>query len=582
MRRGEAVAAGLAVLVSAGLLLWPAVWNGYPLLFGDTGVYIKDGIQHHVSWPRPMFYGLFMLPLHLRITTWPVVVVQALITAFVLLAVLRSFVPRAHPLLLLPVTLVLTVGTSLPWFVSQLMPDLFAGLLVLALSTLLLVPPMIGRAAQVVLVLFAGACITFHLSLLPISFAVVVTLWLCRRLVDRGLRWPDLLRGAAPPAIAALLLVGVNAVLAGQASLSPYGKIFVLNRLLFDGPAERVLQRECPRPGWTLCDFKDEIPTLGNEDDMLWGDNSVLIRAGTHTAVAAQAWPIITEAFRAEPGTVLWQALRNTVLQFVSFRSADALQRRSAFNVGVWASEFPPAEQARYHGSRQYRRLPLLPAWLQAVHLGLGALAIIVLAVGTALAVRERRRIGGLYAAILVALLANAFVSGALSGVFDRYQSRLVWLATFAVDPHGAGPAGADPAGCLPMIAGGCSCGRVRYETDGVPFHQTICHCVDCRRAVGAASVAWFSVARASVRWTGAAPASIRSSPPVTRRFCGACGTSLSYESDEHPDEIDLTTASLDDPDAVPPADHVFVSQRLGWDAIGEGLPVYRRRRADG
>jgi hypothetical protein len=41
------------------------------------------------------------------------------------------------------------------------------------------------------------------------------------------------------------------------------------------------------------------------------------------------------------------------------------------------------------------------------------------------------------------------------------------------------------------MLTGGCYCGAVRYETDGEPFHETICHCADCRRIVGAASVAW-------------------------------------------------------------------------------------------
>ena len=35
-------------------------------------------------------------------------------------------------------------------------------------------------------------------------------------------------------------------------------------------------------------------------------------------------------------------------------------------------------------------------------------------------------------------------------------------------------------------LAGGCMCGAVRYEADGAPFHATLCHCVDCRRAGGA------------------------------------------------------------------------------------------------
>lgn len=433
MRREGAVLGVIAVLIAAPLLLWPAVINDYPLLFGDTGVYIKDGIEHHVSWPRPMFYGLFMLPLHMMRTVWPVVIGQAVIAASVLLVTMRGFLPRVHSFALIPITLVLTIGTSLPWFVSQLMPDLFAGLMILLLAMLLLLPPTMRAGGQIVAALLAAACITMHLSLLPISLAVITTLFVCRWIVSRRFRGLDILRGVAVPVMAAAVLVATNAVLIGQPSMSPYGKIFVLNRVLVDGPGVRALERECPRADWTLCAFKAEIPTIVDEDDMLWGTGSVLDRAGGYKVVAPQAWPIVLSALRAEPLTMIKQAARNTLVQFISFRTGDALLRPSKFNDGVWSSVFPPAEQARYRASRQYRGLELVPNWLQAIHVMFGAIAVVVVGAGAVMALRQRAVIGGLYAGVTVALCANAFVAGALSGVYDRYQSRLIWLAPFAM-----------------------------------------------------------------------------------------------------------------------------------------------------
>lgn len=433
MQRAGALSAVAAVLIAAPLLLWPAVMNGYPLLFGDTGVYIKDGIEHHVSWARPMFYGLFMLPLDILRTTWPVVVAQALIAASVLLVTMRGFVPRVHPFTLIPITLVLTVGTSLPWFVSQLMPDLFAGLMVLVLAMLLLLPPGLRPVGQAAALLFAAGCITMHLSLMPISLALIVTLFVSRWIARHSFKLADLLRGGAVPAIAVAVLIATNAVLIGQPAMSPYGKIFLLNRVLVDGPGVRALERECPRPGWTLCAFKSEIPKIVDEDDMLWGPDAVLDRAGGYKIVAPQAWPIILSALRAEPGTMLWQAVRNSAVQFISFKSGDALLRPSRFNDGVWSAVFPPAEQARYHAGMQYRGILLIPDWLQVVHIALGAASIVAVAAGAVTALRCRALIGGLYAAVTVALFANAFVAGALSGVYDRYQSRFVWLAPFAL-----------------------------------------------------------------------------------------------------------------------------------------------------
>jgi hypothetical protein len=132
------------------------------------------------------------------------------------------------------------------------------------------------------------------------------------------------------------------------------------------------------------------------------------------------------------------------------------------------------------------------------------------------------------------------------------------------------------------MLKGGCHCKSIRYETDGTPFHATICHCADCRGVTGAAAVAWFSVPRDTLRWIGSVPVSYTSSPGVTRRFCGVCGTTLSYEADAHASEIDIATATLDDPDLVPPVDHVFVSQRPRWDKAGNNLPQHARGRNDG
>ncbi|GGC77195.1 GFA family protein [Chelatococcus reniformis] len=125
------------------------------------------------------------------------------------------------------------------------------------------------------------------------------------------------------------------------------------------------------------------------------------------------------------------------------------------------------------------------------------------------------------------------------------------------------------------MLSGGCYCGQVRYDAEAPPFHATLCHCADCRRIAGAASVAWFSVPRASFHFTATAPASFRSSPRVTRRFCGSCGTALTYEHDGLPDEIDVTTASLDDPEAAAPRDHTWTAEKLRWEPLCDSLPVF-------
>ncbi len=131
-----------------------------------------------------------------------------------------------------------------------------------------------------------------------------------------------------------------------------------------------------------------------------------------------------------------------------------------------------------------------------------------------------------------------------------------------------------------PVLNGGCFCGRIRYEAGGEPFNASVCHCTICRRTSGAPFVAWFSVPRSQFRVTGE-PRRFRSSGKATRSFCSECGTPLTFERDQA-DEIDITTASLDDPNGVPPADHIYASTRLGWVRLADGLPEFRQARSEG
>ena len=127
---------------------------------------------------------------------------------------------------------------------------------------------------------------------------------------------------------------------------------------------------------------------------------------------------------------------------------------------------------------------------------------------------------------------------------------------------------------------GGCLCGAIRYRVTGAPQHSVICHCATCRRASGAPSVAWLTFARHGVEFLSGNPQIYRSSADVVRRFCASCGSAISYESAAAPDSIDLTTISLDDPNAFPPAHEVWLEHRVSWEAVNPSLGQYPRGSA--
>src|SRR5262249_30436916 len=98
-----------------------------------------------------------------------------------------------------------------------------------------------------------------------------------------------------------------------------------------------------------------------------------------------------------------------------------------------------------------------------------------------------------------------------------------------------------------PMIRGGCLCGALRYVARGTPSASILCPSRSGAPAAGAPAVAGIPVEADGFAWERGTPAAFHSTPPVTRTFCAACGTSLTYAETARPHQIDLTTATLDD-----------------------------------
>jgi hypothetical protein len=421
------VAAPVILLASCSLL-WPAVWNGYPLVFSDTGTYLSQAIERYVGWDRPLFYSLFLFPLHMTVTTWPAIAAQALLVAHTLHLVRRTLLPANSAWWLLPSVVVLAIATALPWFASQLVPDIFTSLLVLVLVLLVIVPERLSRWERAWLVILAAFMIAAHQSHVPLALGLLLVLLPLR--YQFGAATPlgrrGLLTALAPPMLAVIAMVAVNIVAFGRASISPYGNVFLLARIVYDGPGMDALRRECPKSGWRLCPFVDQFPP--NSDDFLWRDDGPVFKAGGAKRVSAEADAIIAAALRAEPGRELRAFLMNTLHQLTRFASGDGLEPWPSTVKPKIERDFPRSETARYTAARQTEGALAVPGWMQTLHVATAIAGVIICCAALPVALRRRHVSAGFLAAVLLALLGNAAITGGLSGPHDRYQSRIMWL----------------------------------------------------------------------------------------------------------------------------------------------------------
>ena len=129
----------------------------------------------------------------------------------------------------------------------------------------------------------------------------------------------------------------------------------------------------------------------------------------------------------------------------------------------------------------------------------------------------------------------------------------------------------------MQITQGGCLCSAIRFRISGEPIFSSICHCATCRRASAAPTVAWLTLDRGQVEILSGHPRTYRSSQGVVRQFCGTCGSQLSYETVERPATIDITTASLDNPNLFPPTLEVWLEHRVSWQTTGESRVQYPR-----
>jgi hypothetical protein len=120
---------------------------------------------------------------------------------------------------------------------------------------------------------------------------------------------------------------------------------------------------------------------------------------------------------------------------------------------------------------------------------------------------------------------------------------------------------------------GGCLCGAVRFKAEGDPLNVRICHCRTCQKATGSPffARAVFDQRALTVEGdTGRYP----SSELVDRVFCKTCGTRL-FAWRKIPAVAGVAIAAFDDRNAFAPTEHTWVSDKIGWVRLEDGLPQY-------
>lgn len=129
-------------------------------------------------------------------------------------------------------------------------------------------------------------------------------------------------------------------------------------------------------------------------------------------------------------------------------------------------------------------------------------------------------------------------------------------------------------------VEGGCYCGAVRYAAEGDPLFKGQCHCRECQYISGGAPNVVMGMPDAGFQYTKGEPKAFRRGDlenPVTREFCGDCGTHLTSRPVGLPAAL-IKVGTLDEPGEFGTPDMaIYLCDKQSFHQVPEGTATFDR-----
>jgi hypothetical protein len=463
----RAVKVSLKIASCAALLLlflWPAIYNGQPLFSPDTSAYIR-GFDAGMVWlsgrttpwttwasrladrqkvpdeatvglQSPKFiiagrstsYGALLYLGELLGGLWASVAIQAAAALIALGLTLKHVKLFSWP------KFVVTAGaiglvSSLPFFASFLLPDVCAGLSILAAANLLVLGDRLMRSGWVFWVSILGVAVVFHPTHLAIVVALLVVAVIAR-LLTKKISVVGILALAFAAGIGFASEIGFALVVEKLLGVKVSRPPVILARVIADGPGAAYLREKCPQAGFVVCDFVDRL--LPNSDAFLW--NTSEAKGVYAPAPIDKRRQLGNEQYQFAVAVLAYDPWGQIT---AGLNDAFQLLKMTGLSDFIASAEEAFPNLPRVHAERMARS----PIWTKDFPIAIFsvvtnfAAAVSLIFVGITL-IRYWKTVSTemkiFCFVILLGQISNALICGVLSGPHERYQARLTWLLPVA------------------------------------------------------------------------------------------------------------------------------------------------------
>jgi hypothetical protein len=418
------------IFVAALASCYAAFYNGFPLVYSDTGTYLRSGFEGELAVDRPIFYGLFLRHVSLAETLWLVVFVQAVITCWLLhliTGILFSGIKRN--IIFLASVLLVTLATGYSYNVSILIPDIFATNSFLAFLVLLFSKEL-SKLKWVIISIVLLFSLSTHYSNIPIFILLFViilpAIWLKRRKGVQHVSLKRILFTLGLFVFTIIMIPSVNYSYNGKFRYSESSHVFLFNHMIEIGAAQEYLEDNCDKNNFAICEYKEELKW-----DFLWNYSGPLYKTGgwkenekdfneiNYGIISSpKYWPLL--AHKTVEYTAKQLFLFDTGLQKVKKHEAPQPQIEKYFKNSI--REYVSTKQL--NEKVDFRLLNSIEGVLIFL---CSFFLVIVLILNRSLPLFSERFTFFLQLIIMYSVI-NAMVCSNLSTAIDRYHNRWAWM----------------------------------------------------------------------------------------------------------------------------------------------------------
>jgi len=487
------------LIIAGGLLVasaWVALINGQPLFHPDTSAYVRGpdfavvyffGNGFATSWTqkrtlegdqkpansatspeanqlprfnspfdksvlsgRSIYYGALLYLGHLAGDLWLPVILQGAVFVYLTYTLVVTCLRFSLSTLLI-VDLIILILTPISFFVSYLMPDIFASFLVLGIIILFAFWDVLKKRDRIIVSMVVLYSAVVHSSNLLLLLTLAVVTYGIKFLSKRWTSSPAL-SSLAPVALVLFGLCGILAELAftyatqvvtGARVIRPP---FIMARLIADGPGYEFLKNNCSIKPYAVCHFIDRLPTVAPA--FLWSTDTAegifsVADPPTRLALSSEQIRFAFDVIRFDPLGVIVNTTKNTFREFLNigivvfFLTPNQLEWAKGSLPNSYFEKLLRTRIVLHNWSNSSLRWPVTTVYLTFYVLSLFALALSILmwpSICTQTKTSDSMDQRWFYTIIITtaAVILNAAICGGLSDPLStRYQTRIAWIPVF-------------------------------------------------------------------------------------------------------------------------------------------------------